>query len=117
MTLSDLEAAGACVNAGYLDIYHEGAHKRLAQVSPGGDLNLTPEGEAFVRARKAAEPALVPTDEIVEPVVTKPATKRAPKAKPAEAAVDPVADATPPDADPDAGLASELGEALGSLGG
>ena len=54
MTLSDLEAAGAYVVAGNVDIYHEGKHKRLAALTAGGDLLMTPEGDAFMAALDVA---------------------------------------------------------------
>lgn len=93
MTLSDFEAAGAYTNAGYLDIYHEGAHKRLAQVSADGVIALTPVGEAFVASRT---PPHVP----IETAAPKPVVRK-PKAKP-----DPA----------DTSLGDELGALAGSLG-
>lgn len=98
MTLSDFEAAGAYTNAGYLDIYHEGAHKRLAQVSADGAVSLTPAGEAFARS-------LATPDEVAEVVAPKPAPRK-PKAKPETPALDPV----------DTSLGDELGALAGSLG-
>lgn len=97
MTLSDFEAAGAYTNAGYLDIYHEGAHKRLAQVSADGSVALTPAGEAFAASR-------VTPDEAAEVVAPKPAPRK-PKAKPEAPAPDPV----------DPSLGDELGALAGSL--
>ena len=95
MTLSDFEAVGAYTNAGHLDIYHEGAHKRLAQVSADGAVALTPAGEAFKRS-------LITPDEAAEVVAPKPvAAPRKPRAKP-----DPV----------DTTLGDELGALAGSLG-
>lgn len=50
MTLQELEAFGAYHNAGFIDIYHEGRHKRLATVDADGTLHLLDEGRKFVEA-------------------------------------------------------------------
>jgi len=54
MTLSELEAQGAYLNAGYVDIFTGGRHVRLGAASPDGEVALTPEGQAFVDASSVA---------------------------------------------------------------
>ncbi len=47
MTLQELEALGAYMNAGFVDYYDGNKHNRLGMVTAGGDVVLTPEGEAL----------------------------------------------------------------------
>jgi hypothetical protein len=49
VALEQLETWGAYTVAGYVDIYHAGRHKRLAEVGTDG-LRLTADGDAFVAA-------------------------------------------------------------------
>lgn len=58
MNLEQLVAKGAYVNAGYLDFFDELAsrHRRLGQVTAGGDLVLSEEGEMFVRLHATLDP-------------------------------------------------------------
>ena len=74
MNLNDLLAAGCVLNAGYLDHYDAVAHKhtRVAQLTVGGDVIPTIQGEVFMaNARKAAPPG-EPEAEVVEPKPKKP---------------------------------------------
>ena len=103
MKLSDLEAVGAYASTGYVDIYHEGRHKRLG-VMIGDEISLTAEGEAFVASMEPAAPA--------EPETPAVHAKKTPRAKKAEAPLE--AQPAPPGADDD--LTAALGDALGDLG-
>jgi hypothetical protein len=49
MNLAELQLYGAVLNAGFLDVRHDGTMKRLAEVLPSGDLVMFPDGDAFVR--------------------------------------------------------------------
>lgn len=110
-TLTDLEAAGAYVVAGFVDIFTPAGHKRLAQLTAGGDLVLTPEGEAFVaRLSQSGAPTEVEQE---NPVEVK--AKQAAKVKPAADAPPPEAPA-PDSAGEDTNLADELGALTGQLG-
>ena len=93
MKLSDLEAVGAYTSTGFVDIYHEGQHKRLGTVA-GDELSLTSEGEAFVAAMAT--------------------TKRASRTKKSEPSADAAPGALP--VPPEDDLTTALGEALGALG-
>ena len=95
MKLSDLEAVGAYASTGFVDIYHEGRHKRLGTIVED-ELLLTAEGEEFVAAMAA--------------------TKKAPRAKKSEPPVDATLDAPPVPPGVEDDLTAALGDALGALG-
>ena len=60
MTLKDFQALGAYVNAGFLDVFYNGKHTRLARVTVDGDLLMLPAGDAFVAGLPPAKPKKAP---------------------------------------------------------
>jgi hypothetical protein len=49
MTLDQMEALGAYLNAGHVDFWNGSRHVRLASVTAAGDVILTADGEAVAK--------------------------------------------------------------------
>lgn len=94
MNMKDIEVLGGYCNAGHADIYFEGKHERLGDVSVDGDVHLSVRGQQFVNQVMVAQlskiitaPDSAPGDEAPPPP---PREVKAPRAKKATPPVPPV---------------------------